>query len=299
MNAARERDTMRPTMSTLQHRQIQTNGVRLHTVVAGPEGGPVVIFLHGFPEFWYSWRKQIDHFARAGYRVIVPDQRGYNLSDKPKEVADYSLRQLAGDVAGIIDTVKWHQVSVVGHDWGGVVAFWLARHRPERVGRLVVINAPHFAVLPDEFRRNFKQLWRSRYVFWMQAPWLPETMMKQGNFARLKKAMRRSSRPGTFSDEDIEQYQKAWAQPDALRSMVNWYRAALRNRPKLPDDPTIRVATLLLWGERDRFLGKELAEANISHCPHGRLVTFPEATHWLHEEEPKRVNGLIEEFLGS
>ncbi|MEQ8789289.1 MAG: alpha/beta hydrolase [Pirellulaceae bacterium] len=284
-------------MSSLQHCQIETNGVRLHAVVAGPEGGPVVIFLHGFPEFWYSWRRQIEHFARAGYRVIVPDQRGYNLSDKPSDIADYSIKQLAGDVAGVIDTVKWQQVSVVGHDWGGAVAFWLARHRPERVGRLVVINAPHFAVLPAEFRRNFKQLWRSRYMFFMQAPWLPETMYKQANYARLVKALRRTSRPGTFSDDDIQQYRQAWAQPDALRSMVNWYRALLRHRPKLPDDVDVRVATLLLWGEQDRFLGKELAEASIAHCPHGRLVTFDDATHWLHLEEPQRVNALIEEFL--
>jgi pimeloyl-ACP methyl ester carboxylesterase len=281
----------------IEHALIKTNGIRLHVAMAGPQGGPVVIFLHGFPEFWYGWQKQIEHFARAGYRVIAPDLRGYNLSDKPNDVRDYNVDLLAADVAGIIDTVRWPQVALVGHDWGGGIAYWLAAKQPSRISRLVILNAPHFEVLRRDLTRSPGQMWRSRYMLYMQIPWLPEQLLSWVDYSRLTKALRRSSRPGTFSDEDLTLYRQAWAQPDALRAMLNWYRAALRYRPPPPTDVKIKVATLLLWGAKDQHLRKEMAQASLAYCPHGRLVMLDEATHWLHHEEPDRVNTLIAEFL--
>jgi pimeloyl-ACP methyl ester carboxylesterase len=281
----------------LEHTLIATNGIRLHAVTAGPERGPVVIFLHGFPEFWYGWRRQIGYFAELGYRVIVPDLRGYNLSDKPAELADYSLDKLAADVTGIIDSVRWHQVALVGHDWGGGIAFWLAMKQPGRISRLVVLNAPHIEAFQRQLKRSPGQMWRSRYMLYLQLPWLPEKLLSMGDYSRLVRALRKTSRPGTFSDDDLVHYRKAWSQPEALHSMLNWYRAGFQFPPKLPGDSSIQVATLLIWGDQDQALRKELAQASIARCPYGELVMIEGATHWVQHEEPERVNTLIANFL--
>lgn len=283
--------------SHLTHKYISTNGIRLHVAEAGKSDGELIIFLHGFPEFWYAWRYQIDHFVQAGYLVVVPDQRGYNLSEKPKGIAAYHLDLLAKDVMGLIDFYQREKAFIVGHDWGGVAAWWLAITSPERVQKLAVLNVPHPKVMRKNLATNPSQRRRSRYVFLFQLPWLPERRMRKDNWDYCVRALQRTSRSGTFSDDDIELYREAWSQTGAVTGMLNWYRAGLRNRPKRPLEQQVTVPTLLIWGAKDRFLGREMAQESIDWCDYGRLEFIEDATHWIQHEEAGKVNGLIEEFF--
>jgi epoxide hydrolase 4 len=288
-----------PNLNTAEHHWIETNGIRLHVFQAGPKDGPLVILLHGFPEFWYGWRYQIPYLASAGYRVWVPDQRGYNLSDKPAGVAAYRIDVLAADVIGLVKAAGRERTFLVGHDWGGAVAWWAAAYYPQCVDRMVVINAPQVAVMWKHLRHNPAQLLRSWYIFFFQIPWLPEAVARLGDWKMVVEALRQSSRPNTFSEADLEIYKQAWSQPKAYTCMLNWYRAILRIRPRPPVHPRLSVPTLLIWGARDRFLGRELAQQSIDLCSEGRLVVIEEATHWVQHEEAEHVNTLIADFLGS
>jgi pimeloyl-ACP methyl ester carboxylesterase len=231
----------------------------------------------------------------AGLRVAVPDQRGYNLSDKPRGARSYGLDTLAGDVVALADVYGRQRFHLVGHDWGGLVAWWAASRHPQRIERLVILNAPHPAVAGAYARRHPSQLLKSSYVGFFQLPLLPERMLAQDGFARMCRALRGSSRRGTFSDDDLARYRHAWAQPGALTGMLNWYRA-LRYRPTMPN-PRVNAPTLLLWGVRDRFLERGLAEASLALCQAGRPVWFEQATHWLHLEEANDVTDEMVEFL--
>jgi len=276
-----------------KERFVQTNGIRLHVVEAGPEGGPPVVLLHGFPEFWYGWRKQIGPLAEAGFRVIVPDQRGYNTSDKPKGVSAYRIETLAADVVGLLDAAGLPRASIVGHDWGGVVAWRLGLAHPDRVHRMAILNVPHPAVMRRHLRSSPRQLRRSWYVFFFQLPGLPERFLARDGFANLARAVR-GGRRGTCTDEDLALYREAWAQPGALTAMVNWYRAALRSAGQRL---RVSVEVLLLWGARDRFLGREMAGMSAALCDHGRLEVFDGATHWLQHDEAEAVNDRLVCFL--
>jgi pimeloyl-ACP methyl ester carboxylesterase len=282
----------------LRHRAIWTNGIRLHAVEAGPEDGPLLVLLHGFPEFWYGWRHQIPSLAAAGFRVLVPDQRGYGLSDKPRGIPAYRLDWLALDVVGLIDDAGRDKAFVVGHDWGGTVAWWLGMRHPDRLERLALLNTPHPAVMRRNILKNPAQRRRSWYIFYYQLPWLPERTFTKDGFSFAARALQKTSRPGTFTGEDLDRYREAWAQPGAVRSMLNWYRAALRAPSRDLPSRRVPVPTLLLWGAKDRFLGRELAQASIDRCDDGRLVFFEEATHWLQHEEPERVNAMLADFFG-
>ena len=189
------------------------------------------MLLHGFPEFWYGWRKQIPALAEAGCRVIVPDQRGYNLSDKPKGIKAYCIDTLVEDIVGLIDALDYEKVNLVGHDWGALVAWMLAIKHPERLHRLGIINVPHPAVMKRFLQRDFEQMRRSLYALFFQLPWLPEMSLRIGNWSGASLGLRRSGKPNAFTDEDIEKYKEAWSQPGAMTAMLNWYRAALRYRP--------------------------------------------------------------------
>jgi pimeloyl-ACP methyl ester carboxylesterase len=276
----------------IRHR---VNGVTLNVIEAGPEDGPLVILLHGFPEFWWGWRHQIAPLAEAGCRVVVPDQRGYNLSDKPQGVRAYDLDTLVRDVVALAEAHGRRTFRLVGHDWGGLVAWWTATRHSDRVERLVILNAPHPAVFRSYALTHPSQLMASSYVGFFQLPWLPERTLARNGFAYLRRALRGSSRRGTFSDEDLATYDAAWAEPGALTGMLNYYRA-LRHRPKVPD-ARVTMPTLVLWGERDLFLEKGLAEASLALCDSARPVWFETASHWLHIEEAEEVNATLVEFL--
>jgi len=274
----------------------QNGNVRLHAVAAGPQDAPVVILLHGFPEFWYGWRKQIESLAAAGFRVIVPDQRGYNLSSKPSGVAAYALTELASDVIAIADQLAQKKIFLVGHDWGAAVAWTAALLHPQRIAKLTVLNVPHPSVMRKFLSAHPRQILRSWYVFFFQLPWLPEAFFSAFNFGLASRALLRSSRSGTFSPEDLAQYRAAWSHPGALTAMINWYRALFRTRIKFPDK-TVRVPTRILWGERDAFLLPEMAQESLRYCTSAELFTFASATHWLQHEEPARISELLIDFF--
>ena len=277
-------------------RMRRVNGVTLHVIEAGPDEGPLLILLHGFPEFWWGWWCQITHFAGQGYRVVVPDMRGYNLSDAPPGIGAYHLDRLVGDVIALANVYGADRFDLVGHDWGGIVAWATAMQNPERLRRLVVMSAPH----PDLFVRQTllhpTQVMRSSYVALFQLPWLPEAILRAGGFAALRRVMRRSSRPGTFDEEAIRPYLEAWKRPGRLTSMLNYYRA-IRGR-SVRDRAEIIPPTLILWGERDGFLGLHLARSALQLCRDGRLRIVEGGTHWLHHEEAARVNAEIAAHVG-
>jgi len=280
----------------LEHHRVATNGVQLHVVQCGPAAGPLVVLLHGFPEFWYGWRHQIAALAAAGFRVWVPDQRGYNLSDKPRPVRGYVVDELARDVVGLIDAAGHATAAVVGHDWGAAVAWHLAAQHPARVRRVAVLNVPHPQVMGPALLRKPGQLLRSWYMFFFQVPGLPEVLVRLRGWWLARQALRRTSRPGTFTPADLALYQEAWSQPRAMRSMINWYRAAGRLARRLGRTGRIEVPVHIIWGERDAFLKPELARESLAFCEQGQLTYLP-ATHWVQHEEAVAVNKLLLEFL--
>jgi pimeloyl-ACP methyl ester carboxylesterase len=277
---------------------VPTHGITLQVETAGPDGGPPVLLLHGFPETGrLGWRRQIGPLAEAGFRVWAPDQRGYGKSDKPAGVAAYALDVLADDALGLIEATGHPAAAVVGHDWGGVVAWWLAVRHPERVRRLAILNAPHPVAFRRYILRHPRQLLRSWYAFAFQLPRLPEAGLRRRSWRGLADGLVRTSRPGAFAASDLAEYRRSWSQPGAITAMIHWYRAALRYPPRPPADPTVRVPTLILWGARDHFLQRGAAVASLALCADERIEWFEDATHWVQHEEPERVNRLFMEFL--
>ncbi|MFN3980720.1 MAG: alpha/beta fold hydrolase [Caldilinea sp.] len=275
-----------------------TNGVNLHVVMAGPQDGPLVILLHGFPEFWYGWRRQMPALAAAGYHVWAPDQRGYNRSDKPAGVDAYRIDTLARDIVGLIEASGREQVYLVGHDWGAAVAWWVAGNYPQRIKKLAILNVPHPAVMRRTVLENDEQRKKSWYIFFFQLPWLPERSLSADDYTNLVRALKGSSRRGTFSAEEIAAYKQAWSQPGAVTSMLNWYRAAVRYQGKAQELGRIRPPTLMIWGANDIALSRTMAQPSIDLCDNGRLVFLEEASHWVQHEEPETVNRLLLEFFG-
>ncbi|HEU4744473.1 MAG TPA: alpha/beta hydrolase [Anaerolineales bacterium] len=274
----------------LEETFINTNGIKLHTVMAGPQSGSPVVLLHGFPETWRCWIRQLPALAAAGCRVIVPDQRGYNLSDKPRGIENYRMEELTSDILGLIDSLEYEKVNLVGHDFGALVAWMLATKHPERLHRLGIINVPHPAVMWRFLRRDFEQMRRSLYALFFQLPWLPEMVMSVGNWRGASLSLRRSGKPHAFTDEDIEKYTEAWSQPGAMTAMLNWYRAAARYRPELTNGMRVSTRTLILWGVQDFALSRRMARPSLDYCDDGSLVFFPDATHWVQREEADEVN---------
>jgi epoxide hydrolase 4 len=278
------------------HGEAVIDGVRLHYVEAGE--GPLVVLLHGFPEFWYSWRHQIPALAGAGFRVIAPDMRGYNLSDKPEGTDAYRVELLVDDVAGLVRHTGAERATIVGHDWGGLVAWYAAILRPEVVERLGVINAPHPAAYRRELTRSTQAL-RSLYAGFFQLPVLPETAVSAGDFKLVEHVLRSEPvREGAFSDEDIRLYKEALAQPGALTAAINYYRAAARDQSNLFSlaERRIDAPTLLIWGEKDPYLVSSLAEDLEEWVPRIRLERLP-ASHWVPVDAAEAVNRLLLDFL--
>jgi len=274
---------------------IATNGIHLHVVQTGREDGIPVILLHGFPEFWYGWRNQIDALVEAGFRLYIPDQRGYNLSDKPPEIAAYNLDVLAADIVGLIDHIGVKKIRLVGHDWGGGAAWWLANKYPERLEKLTVLNIPHHAAFSRALRDNPVQKRKSWYMAFFQLPKIPELLIRLGNGSLFAKWAFKDS-PG-FTAEDIQLYKQAWAQPDAITGMLNWYRAVRKTRPARLASPRIQVPTLLIWGKRDAVFEPEIAQKSIELCDDGCLAYIDHATHWVHHDAAEEVNRLLIEWL--
>ncbi|HVV47881.1 MAG TPA: alpha/beta hydrolase [Bryobacteraceae bacterium] len=283
--------------SSVRFSRIATNGIHLHVAEAGPPDGPLVILLHGFPEFWYGWRKQIAPLAAQGFHVIAPDQRGYNLSDKPEGIASYDLDLLAADVIGLADHFERQTFALVGHDWGSAVGWWTAGLYPGRVQRLAILNAPHPAVWLEAVRNNPVQRRKSSYVRLFGIPWLPEFLIRLSRFQALATAFRDSVRPGAFTDADLKAYSAAWSQPGAITAMIHYYRAALRRQFAPAAEYRISSPVLIIWGPLDVYVIPQLAEASKNLCDDGRIVWLDNATHWVQHDQPERVAELLTDFL--
>ena len=281
----------------LEHSYIETNGIRLHVVQAGPQSGPPVVLLHGFPENWRCWIRQLPALVDAGCRVIIPDQRGYSLSDKPAGIKNYRMSELTNDVLGLIDALDYEKVNLVGHDFGAAVAWSVGICKPERLHRLGILNVPHPAVMQRFLRRDLEQLRRSWYILFFQIPWLPEAGMRAQDWRGMIRALQDSGKAHTFTHEDIEKYKEAWSQPGAMTAMLNWYRAAARYPLILSDDQCVRVPTLMMWGMHDVALTHRLARPSMDYCNEGKLILFPEATHWVQRDEADEVNRHLLNFV--
>jgi pimeloyl-ACP methyl ester carboxylesterase len=291
-------DMPTPQTTALRHGYAELAEARLHYVEAGD--GPLVVLLHGFPEFWFSWRDQIPALASAGFRVVAPDMRGYNLSSRPAGVAAYDVDRLAADVRDLIRERGAERALLVGHDWGGAVAWRTAMVHPEVVERLAILNCPH----PRRFLRGVRhprQLAKSWYMFVFQLPWLPERLARAGNWWLFRYGFEHDARPEAFSASDIATYVEAWEQPGAATATINYYRALIRESPRRTEARIRPVAapTLVVWGERDRALGPELAEPDPIDVPNlEHVVRLPSASHWVQHDESERVPELLVEFFG-
>ncbi len=280
----------------ITHHDIETNGVRLHVAACGPQDGELVVLLHGFPEYWGAWKRLMGPLAEAGYRVVAPDQRGYNTSDKPASVADYRIDELVADIAGLIEALGHTSARVVGHDWGGTVCWHLARQRPERVHQAVVLNCVPAEVLQRAILSSPRQLLRSGHALVMQVPFLPQWWLALRNFKDFTNTMVRTSRPGTFGETTLQEHHDAWSRPGARVAMVRWYQAATRF-PALDVGTRVTVPSLLLWGELDPFLGVDLVDTTEALCDDIKVVRLPTATHWLHHEETEHVLAELTAFF--
>jgi pimeloyl-ACP methyl ester carboxylesterase len=288
--------------SLIRHNYANVNGIRLHYAEAGG-GENLVILLHGFPEFWYSWNKQLQSLS-GSFHVIAPDLRGYNLSDKPSRVEDYKIDKLVADVIGLIDHFDAKQAAIVGHDWGAGVAWAVAQKHPERVSKLAVLQVPHIAA----WRANLtlKQLIRSWYMFFFQIPWLPEWLISRQDFRAIEQTLsEKVIRKDSFSREDIERYKEAARQPGALTGALNYYRANVFDRLFRRKENNVntssgkvRVPTLFIFGEQDFAIIPATVRGLEKYVDaYYREVRIPGSGHWVQNEAAAEVNEALQDFL--
>ncbi len=268
--------------------RIQANGIQLHTALAGPKNGEPVFLLHGFPEAWFGWEKQIEPLAQAGFRVIVPDQRGYNLSDKPIGKDQYQMKVLVDDILGLADSMGYEKFYLAGHDFGAMVSWSLAIREPGRVKRMVIANVPHPAVFRSYLRSHPAQMLKSWYAMFFQLSGLPELFVKAANWNFLIRAL-----PDYWGEDQYNRYREAWNQPGAITSMINWYRATFGSSKSTRTSNTIQPPTLIIWGKKDPHLSYQMASLSLDYCDDGNLVLIDDATHWVQHDKPSEVSQLM------
>ncbi len=277
-----------------KHEYITSNGVKLHYVTQGE--GPLMLMLHGFPEFWYSWRHQIPEFAKD-FKVVAIDLRGYNDSDKPEDKSAYVMDEFIKDVEGVIKGLGYERCVLVGHDWGGAIAWSFAYAHPEMVERLIVLNLPHPAKFAQGFRTP-QQLLRSSYVFFFQLPWIPELLLQSSDYQAIETAFTSMAvDKSAFTKADLEAYKNAAAKRGALTAMLNYYRNFLQQKMLSQDWSVLEVPTLMIWGENDTALGKELTYGTEAHVRNLQIKYIPNCSHWVQQEQPQLVNQYMREFL--
>ena len=282
----------------MKHGFAHVNGVRLHYVTQGQ--GPLAILLHGFPEFWYSWRHQIPELAKQ-FRVVAPDLRGYNDSDKPRGVANYRVDTLTADVMGLIRAFGEEKAVIIGHDWGCGVAWAFASNYPHATERLVVMNCPHPGPFQKHLRSNRRQLRRSWYMFFFQIPFLPEFGIRLNVRRFVEQAFRGMAiRKDAFPDEELQKYAEALTKPGVLTAAINYYRAAFRETVRRGERlfPQITCPTLLIWGEEDIALGKELTYGMEPYFANRLEIKYiPRCSHWVQQEQSELVNQYLRDFF--
>ena len=275
------------TASDLREGYADLGDQRLHYVEGGQ--GPLVVLLHGFPEFWYGWRRQIQPLAAAGFRVVAPDLRGYNLSSRPDSVAAYETGPLVADIHGLIHERGAESALLAGHDWGGTVAWDIAMSHPDVVDRLAILNAAHPRKLSQGLHHP-GQLRRSWYFFFFELPDLPETVVRANDWHFFRHFLR-DARPA-FTPEETSRYVEAWSQPGAATGMINYYRSSVRQNQKKAEAAIrpIEAPTLVIWGDRDRYLSPDLAEPEHDDVPNlDRVERLLDASHWVHHDEADRA----------
>lgn len=281
------------------HGFIHLEEVRLHYVISGPEGAPLMLFLHGFPEFWYSWRYQIREFNKE-YRVVAIDMRGYADSDKPKGVKNYTVEKLISDIRQIVPALGYEHCVLVSHDWGGALAWNFASYHPEMVSKLIVMNCPHGAAFQKFIRKSWKQFKMSWYMFFFQMPFLPELMFSINDYNAMKMIFT-GSKGGVKSDstnqDDIEAYKYAASRQGGMTGPINYYRAALRFPRIFGAMPKIEKPVLLIWGKPDMALSTELAELSRQYCNNIKIEYVENSSHWVQMDKPDEVNQLMRNFL--
>ncbi|MBD2043457.1 alpha/beta fold hydrolase [Microcoleus sp. FACHB-672] len=276
------------------HEYITTNGVKLHYVTQGE--GRLMLMLHGFPEFWYSWRHQIPEFAK-NYKVVAVDLRGYNDSDKPKEQSAYKMAEFIKDVKGIITGLGYETCVLAGHDWGGAIAWSFAYAYPELVEKLIILNLPH----PAKFSQGLmtpQQLLKSSYAFFFQLPGLPESLLQWNDYQAIGTALTGMAvNKSTFSPADIEAYKNSASKRGALTAMLNYYRNVFQGFLNPQKWGILEVPTLMIWGEKDTALGKELTYGTEAYVRNFQIHYIPNCSHWVQQEQPQLVNQYMREFL--
>ena len=288
----------------LKYEFADVNGVRLHYARAGQ--GKLILFVHGFPEFWYAWKDLLPEFGRD-HLAVAPDMRGYNLSSKPTDVTDYAVPHLVDDLRALARSLGHEKFILVAHDWGGGVAWSLGIHHPECLEKLVIINAPHPALFERELNCNPAQQAASQYMLLFRSP-KAEATLSANNYAFLVDAvLTRGLKKGHFTEDDRQTYLTAWSQPGALTGSLNWYRAAGIGPPTSSDkahsfEPSagpskVSVPTLVIWGEKDQALVKENLDGLDQHVPDLTVRRIADGTHWVIHEQPALVAAHIREFI--
>ena len=281
--------------ATLQHQFIETNGIRLHYVTQG--SGPLLLFLHGFPEFWYTWRHQIPVFAEH-FTVVAVDLRGYNDSDKPQDVRDYGMAELIQDITGVITGLGYDRCVLVGHDWGGAIAWNVAYEHPDLIEKLIILNCPH----PRRFvegMANPMQWFRSAYIGFFQLPWLPEWVLQANDYQFIDNAFDNMAvNRSAITETDVQAFKTAIARPGALQAGLNYYRNIFSLGLFQPQEwPVLEVPTLMIWGEDDPAFEPSLAEGTEDYVRDFHLRYIPRCGHWVLQEFPTLVNQYMAEFL--
>src|SRR5580698_5706101 len=287
----------------LKHDYAEVNGVRLHYVSAGK--GPLIIFLHGFPEFWYEWKDQLPEFAKD-HRAVAPDMRGYNLSEKPAGVEHYQMKELVEDVRALAEHLGYKKLVLVAHDWGGGVAWSFAIAHPEYLEKLIIINCPHPAILARELAENPAQQKASQYMLLFRSPQAEQTLAANNYAFLVNGILGDGLKTGAFTEADKQAYIAAWSQPGALTGGLNYYRAANLGPPS-PDAPAgppadltnmvVKVPTLVIWGEKDTALLPGNLDGMDKFVPDLTVKRIPDGSHWVIHEKPALVNGYIREFI--
>jgi pimeloyl-ACP methyl ester carboxylesterase len=291
----------------LKDEYAEVNGVKLHYVTAGK--GKLIMFVHGFPEFWYEWKNQLMEFGKS-YRAVAPDMRGYNLSSKPAELEKYQVKYMVEDLRALAEKLGHKKFTLVAHDWGGAIAWAFAIAHPDYLDKLVIINAPHPGIFARELRENPAQQQASRYMLMFRSPGA-EAQLSANNYALLVQiVLGEGLKNGTFTEEDKKAYLEAWSQPGALTGGLNYYRAAGVGPPSGPSDTStgsfvgmdanrlmVNVPTLVIWGEKDTALLTGNLEGLDKFVPNLTIKRIPDGTHWVIHEKPALVNGYIREFI--